>query len=154
MAKGWGCAKRGKTTKKFASGGFVGAAGTNRGSWSGDGKSLGVKTGTVTGTSASNRAEAAETSNVKKTVKSAPKPIKAPLPAAKPPVPKAKPSMPGPRMGASLGVRDPWPGQSNIPTTRTAPGKGDREATSNAAPGKGDREATSNAAPGKTDRER
>lgn len=51
MAKGWGCAKKGK---RYAFGGFVGAAGTNRGSWSGDGSSLGVRTGTKTGTSASN----------------------------------------------------------------------------------------------------
>lgn len=41
--------------KKYAGGGYVGAAGTNQGSWSGAGGSLGVRTGTTTGTSASNR---------------------------------------------------------------------------------------------------
>lgn len=129
MAKGWGCCKRGKTTKKFASGGFVGPAGTNRGSWSGDGDSLGVKTGTVTGTSATNRTEKGEDSNAKKAIKAPFKPLKAAPPAVKPPGLKAKPAgMSSPLrkeklayedMGAMFkreGTGTNWPGQG-----RTAP---------------------------------
>lgn len=44
--------------RKMAYGGYTGDPGTNRGSWSGDGRSLGVTTGTTTGTSATNRPSA------------------------------------------------------------------------------------------------
>jgi len=90
-------AEKKKPAKRMASGGFIGDAGTNRGSWSGDGESLGVKTGTTTGTSATNRAEAKDTLDDGITnIKLAKKAIKAAQPVAKPPIPTAKPGLRSP----------------------------------------------------------
>ena len=69
--------------RKMAYGGYTGDAGTNRGSWSGDGRSLGVTTGTTTGTSATNRPSASAGTRSQNPMKNPP-PIKRPSPAEQP----------------------------------------------------------------------
>lgn len=87
-------AEKKKPAKRMAMGGYTGPAGTNRGSWSGDGESLGVRTGKVTGSSEMNRPNMRgddDTPDFKK-VSGKPKMTKA-ISENMPPIPTAKPGL-------------------------------------------------------------
>lgn len=176
MAKGWGCASRGKTTKRFAAGGFTGygtktnepvgrggmggssdggiSGGVNAGDRGRGGSAGGVTTGNVTGPSATNK-----TNDKLSKLKMKMDKVKAKAPMAKPKLPAKKPmgvkpeSMPAINPRAKLAYEDMGAMFKREGTGTNWPGQG-RGPMTRTAPVNGKGEPPSRAAPGKSSKER